>query len=54
MLTVDLRGELAAILGLCADGQKPGAVSGAGLLELVTMVAGARTHRELTLPPVMV
>ena len=40
-LRVDLRGELAAILGLCADSKKPGAVSGAGLLEQVMMVAGA-------------
>ena len=40
-LRVDLRGELAAILGLCADSKKPGAVSGAGLLEQVKMVAGA-------------
>ena len=40
-LRVDSRGELAAILGLCADGKKPGAVSRAGLLEQVKMVAGA-------------
>ena len=40
-LRVDLRGELAAILGLCADSKKPGTVSGAGLLEQVMMVAGA-------------
>ena len=43
-LRVDLRGELAAILGLCADSKKPGAVSGAGLLEQVKMVAGARNR----------
>ena len=53
-LHIDLRGELAGILALCADKRKPDPVSGAGLAEQVKMVAGARNHRDLTLPPIIV
>jgi site-specific DNA recombinase len=40
-LRIDLRGEFAGILALCADKRKPGSVSGAGLAEQVKMVAKA-------------
>ena len=40
-MRVDLRAELAGILGLCADSKKPGAVSGTGLVEQIKLVAGA-------------
>jgi site-specific DNA recombinase len=40
-LRIDLRGELAGILALCADKRKPGSVSGTGLAEQVKLVAGA-------------
>jgi hypothetical protein len=53
-LRIDLRGELAGILALCADKRKPGSVSGTGLAEQVKLVAGARNHRDLTLPPIIV
>jgi site-specific DNA recombinase len=53
-LRIDLRGELAGILALCADKRKPGSVSGVGLAEQVKLVAGARNHRDLTLPPIIV
>ena len=49
-LRIDLMGELAGILALCDAGKKkPGAVSGAGPLEQIKMVAGARNQRCLHL-----
>ena len=53
-LRVDLHGAPAGILALCSETRKAGPVSGAGLAEQIKMVAGARSHRELTLPPVAV
>ncbi|TWA77840.1 hypothetical protein FBY14_13916, partial [Azospirillum brasilense] len=45
---------LAGILGLCSGTRKAGPVSGAGLAEQIKLVAGAQSHRELTLPPVTI
>ncbi|MBB3268742.1 hypothetical protein FHW79_006417 [Azospirillum sp. OGB3] len=53
-LQVDLHGALAGILALRSGTRKADPVSGAGLAEQTKLVAGARTHRELTLPPVPV
>ena len=39
-LRIELRGELAGILALCAAGKKPGDLSTAGLAEQIKMVAG--------------
>jgi hypothetical protein len=52
-LRIDLRGELAGILALCADKRKLGPVFGVGLAEQVKLVARARKHRNLTLPPIL-
>jgi site-specific DNA recombinase len=45
-LRIEIRGELAGILELCAvsTNQKPGGLSTAGLAEQINMVAGARNH----------
>jgi hypothetical protein len=48
-LRVELRGELAGILALSADGKKPGSVSPTGLAEQIKMVAGARNPRQFTI-----
>jgi hypothetical protein len=48
-LRIDLKGELAGILALCDAGtKKPGADSGAGPMEQIKMVAGARYQRFRT------
>jgi len=54
VLRIEIKGELAGILDLCreANSKKPGSLSTAGLAEQIKMVAGARNHRQLTLPPV--
>ena len=39
-LRVELRGELASVLALAANGKKPGDLSAAGLAEQIKMVAG--------------
>ena len=52
-LRIDLRGDLAAILSLTENNKKP-ATDIRGELEQFKVVAGARNHRELTLPPVAI
>ena len=46
-LEIEIKGELAGILGLCTNAkqEKPGTVSGAGFEEQLKMVAGARKPR---------
>jgi site-specific DNA recombinase len=39
-LRIELKGELAGILALAAERQKPGGLSAAGLAEQIKMVAG--------------
>jgi len=50
-LEIEIKGELAGILELCAGArkEKPGTVSSAGLAEQLKMVAGARNQRWLRL-----
>jgi len=48
-LRIDLTGELAAILSIAQNGQRPGPEDEARASQ-VKLVAGARNHRELTLP----
>jgi DNA invertase Pin-like site-specific DNA recombinase len=45
-LRIDLRGELAGILAIAANRNKPGSPSTVGLTKQIKMVAGARNHRE--------
>ena len=54
VLRIEIKGELAGIPESCQEGtkKKPGGLSTAGLAEQIKMVAGARNHRQLTLPPV--
>ena len=47
-LRVNLRGELAGILNLCSDKQKPASQTRNGLQQ-IKMVAGARSHLYRTL-----
>jgi site-specific DNA recombinase len=46
VLRVEVRGELAAILALAAEGKKPGRID-RGFAEQIKMVAGARNHLNL-------
>ena len=52
-LSITLTGELAGILSLCDSKKKP-ASSYEERAKQVKMVAGARNHRELTLPPIAI
>ena len=57
-LAIVLRGDLAAMLSFAANTKKPGLRGETGLLcdpgSQASLVAGARSHRKLTLPPVPV
>ncbi|AWB07319.1 hypothetical protein A6A40_19935 (plasmid) [Azospirillum humicireducens] len=50
-----LRGDLTAMLSFAANTKKPGLRGETGLIcdrgSQASLVAGARSHRELTLPP---
>ena len=50
-LRIEIRGELAGILELCAAGanRKPGGLSTTGLAEQIKMVAGVPNHLDLFL-----
>ncbi|HVI88963.1 MAG TPA: hypothetical protein VM659_11695 [Dongiaceae bacterium] len=54
-MVVELRGELAAILQLCAgaghQNKEPGISAGLDI-DQVKLVAGARNHRQFRLPPI--
>ena len=51
-LRIDLKGALAGILQLASDNKEPAAIGNG--LEQIKLVAGARNHRQLTLPPIPV
>ena len=54
-LWVEIRGELAGILRLAANGKSPGAGAGRStddLAEQIKMVAGTRYQRDLPVEPV--
>jgi len=46
---IDLRGELAGILSIAANSNKPAGLSTDGLAEQIKMAAEAGNHRQLTL-----
>jgi hypothetical protein len=49
---VEVRGELATILGLASGARGRAAADPTVLAEQIKLVAGAGNHRQLTLPPV--
>ena len=49
VLRIDLRGELAGILSIAANSNKPAGLSTDGLAEQIKMVAGARNLLDLLL-----
>ncbi|MEJ2120847.1 MAG: hypothetical protein P8Z76_09080 [Alphaproteobacteria bacterium] len=52
-LKIDLQGDIAHILTLASERNKPAVLSDE-LIEQVKLVAGARNHRELAIPPATV